>query len=35
MPIVFRLFIGVCPHYLLDVFYIDCVNILEHASLGR
>ena len=35
MPIVFRLFIGVCPHYLLDVFYIDCVNILEHANLGR
>jgi NADH:ubiquinone oxidoreductase subunit 4 (subunit M) len=35
MPIVFMLFIGVLPHYLLDVFYIDCINILEHAKLGR
>ena len=35
LPIVFMLFIGILPHFLLDVFYMDCVNILEHARLGR
>ena len=35
IPIIFRLFIGILPHYFLDVFYLDCINILEHASLGR
>ena len=35
IPIIFRLFIGILPHYVLDVFYLDCINILEHASLGR
>jgi NADH:ubiquinone oxidoreductase subunit 4 (subunit M) len=35
IPIIFRLIIGIRPHYLLDVFYIDCINILEHANMGR
>ena len=26
---------GVAPHYFLDVFFLDCVNILEHARLNR
>jgi len=35
LPIIFRLFIGIIPHFLLDVFYMDCTNVLEHARLGR
>ena len=23
------------PYYLLDVFYFNCINILEHANIGR
>jgi len=35
LPIVSMLFIGVAPHFFLDVFFLDCVNILEHARLNR
>ena len=35
LPIIFRLFIGIIPHFLLDVFYMDCTNVLEQARLGR
>ncbi len=26
---------GIIPHIFLDVFFIDCRNILEHARIGR
>ncbi len=35
IPIIFILFMGIMPHYLLDVLYIDCINILEHAHIGH
>lgn len=25
--------LGLTPHFLLDTFYVDCVNLLEHAKL--
>ena len=36
IPLIVTLFIiGVKPHLLLDVFFIDSINILEHARLSR
>lgn len=36
IPLIIILFIiGIKPHLLLDVFFIDTINILEHARLGR
>lgn len=25
--------LGLTPHYILDAFFVDCVNLLEHAKL--
>jgi len=36
IPLIISLFIiGLKPHLLIDVFFIDNINILEHAQLGR
>jgi NADH:ubiquinone oxidoreductase subunit 4 (subunit M) len=36
VPLVVILFImGLIPHYILDVFFVDTVNLIEHARLGR
>ena len=36
IPLIVTLFIrGLKPHLLLDVFFVDSINILEHARLGR
>ena len=35
IPIIFIFIIGIKPHYILDIFYLDCLNILEHANMGR
>ena len=36
VPLVIALIIiGIQPHFILDVFFVDCVNLLEHAQLGR
>ncbi len=34
-PIISLFFRGLAPHYFLDVFFVDCINVLEHARLGR
>jgi NADH:ubiquinone oxidoreductase subunit 4 (subunit M) len=31
--IVALFFLGLVPHYVLDTFFVDCVNLLEHAKL--
>jgi NADH:ubiquinone oxidoreductase subunit 4 (subunit M) len=36
VPLVTTLFVrGLKPHLFLDVFFVDSINILEHARLGR
>jgi NADH:ubiquinone oxidoreductase subunit 4 (subunit M) len=36
VPLIISLaIIGIKPHLLLDVFFVDSINILEHAYLGR
>lgn len=34
-PIIALFLRGLAPHYFLDIFFLDCINILEHASLAR
>ncbi len=35
LPIIALFVRGIAPHIFLDVFFIDCRNILEHARIGR
>lgn len=36
IPLILTLFtIGLMPHLILDVFFVDSINLLEHARLGR
>lgn len=36
VPLIIVLFIiGISPHLILDVLFVDSINLLEHARLGR
>ena len=35
IPIIVLFLRGIAPYIFLDAFFLDCRNILEHASLGR
>lgn len=34
-PVISLFLMGLAPHLFLDVFFLDCINILEQARLGR
>jgi NADH:ubiquinone oxidoreductase subunit 4 (subunit M) len=33
LPIVALVIIGIMPNFFMDVFFLDCINILEQAQL--
>ena len=35
VPIIALFIRGIVPHIFLDVFFLDCRNIIEHARIGR
>ncbi len=35
VPIIALFVMGLAPHYFLDILFLDCLHILEHASLAR